>query len=113
MSTKSSSSAADAPINHINGLDHVSFGYHHDVHERGVNIISNFEGPTLDHQFSSMMECDDSRAMLSMTTGSLGLNELIGQYCGNECSELFEAFQQYMGFEVEVGDAWTSLEQLL
>ncbi|CAB4281030.1 unnamed protein product [Prunus armeniaca] len=114
MSTKSSSSDADAPTNHINGgQNHVSFGYHHDVHEHGVNIISNFEGPTSDHQFSSMTECDDSLAMSSMTTGSLGLNELIGQDCGKECSELFEALQQYMGYEVEDGDAWTSLEQLL
>lgn len=60
MSTKSSSSDADAPTNHINGgQNQFSFGYHHDVHEHGVNIISNFEGLTSDHQFSSMTEYDD------------------------------------------------------
>ncbi|KAM1682044.1 hypothetical protein ACFX2K_039508 [Malus domestica] len=112
----SRSSSRSAALTNMNGQGNVSFGDHHHVNDHGINMNaqdygSNFEAPTSDQQLSSLMGYDDAALMSSVATGSMNINELFGEYCGDECSELLPALHHDTGFEF--GDAWTSLEQLM
>ncbi|XP_068307579.1 transcription factor MYB106-like [Pyrus communis] len=109
ISMSKSSSRSAALTNDINGLDH------HHVHDQGLNMNGqdcgpNFQVPISDQQLSSLMGFDEATAP-SAATGSMNINELFGQYCGNECSELLAVLHHNIGFESE--DAWTSLGKLM